>query len=239
MTYQLKGSNRFEGYLSKQRYDKPNRGAATRTRRTRTQGARHFVITRRSLWNSVLSDRGCSRHQAELQQHALPAVPEDRPAADHGQSHEHPLLATGPTQPMMFRRRLQIMSNWQYYVPQLLGGRHEFKVGFDNGYTPEDVDTNRVDDVSTCTCTVRCGHRRDGAVAGDDLQLAAAPQTRGHEHGALRPGLVLDRPVDRDRRHPMGADRGLSARADDAAKPRTSRKGCVFKGRTSHQRAAT
>ena len=48
----------------------------------------------------------------------------------------------------MFRRRLEFVSNLQYYVPQFLGGRHEFKVGFDNGYTPEDVDTYRVDDVN-------------------------------------------------------------------------------------------
>ncbi len=33
-------------------------------------------------------------------------------------------------------------------MPNFLGGRHEFKGGFDNGYTPEDVDTIRVDDVN-------------------------------------------------------------------------------------------
>jgi hypothetical protein len=49
---------------------------------------------------------------------------------------------------IMFRRRVQAIANWQYFVPQLAGGRHEFKGGFDNGYTPEDVDTRRVDDVN-------------------------------------------------------------------------------------------
>ena len=33
---------------------------------------------------------------------------------------------------IMFRRRLQFTSNWNYYLPQFLGGRHEFKFGFDN-----------------------------------------------------------------------------------------------------------
>jgi hypothetical protein len=49
---------------------------------------------------------------------------------------------------MMFRRRVQFVSNFQYFLPTFLGGRHEFKGGFDNGYTPEDVDTTRVDDVN-------------------------------------------------------------------------------------------
>jgi hypothetical protein len=49
---------------------------------------------------------------------------------------------------IMFRRRVQIVSNWQYFLPQFAGGRHEFKAGFDNGYTPEDVDTLRVGDVN-------------------------------------------------------------------------------------------
>src|SRR5262249_14633984 len=49
---------------------------------------------------------------------------------------------------IMFRRRTEIVANMQYFVPEMLGGRHEFKVGFDNGYTPEAVDTTRVDDVN-------------------------------------------------------------------------------------------
>jgi hypothetical protein len=40
-----------------------------------------------------------------------------------------------------------VVSNWQYYLPEFLAGRHEIKAGFDNGFTPEDVDTIRVDDV--------------------------------------------------------------------------------------------
>ena len=32
----------------------------------------------------------------------------------------------------MFRERLEIQSNWNYYLPQFLAGRHDFKVGFNN-----------------------------------------------------------------------------------------------------------
>jgi hypothetical protein len=48
----------------------------------------------------------------------------------------------------MFRRRLQFVSNWNYYLAEFLGGRHEFKFGVDHGYTPEDVTTTRVGDVN-------------------------------------------------------------------------------------------
>jgi len=44
--------------------------------------------------------------------------------------------------------RRQITSNWSYYLPQLAGGRHELKFGFDNGYTPEDVTQSRAGNVS-------------------------------------------------------------------------------------------
>src|ERR1041385_1425517 len=44
----------------------------------------------------------------------------------------------------MFRRRLQAVSNWQYFMPRLVGGRHELKWGIDNGYTPANDTTSRV-----------------------------------------------------------------------------------------------
>ncbi len=49
---------------------------------------------------------------------------------------------------MMFRRRVQVVVEPAVLPAEFLGGRHELKVGFDNGYTPEDVDTTRVDDVN-------------------------------------------------------------------------------------------
>jgi outer membrane receptor for monomeric catechols len=52
------------------------------------------------------------------------------------------------TSALMFRRRIQFVSNWNYYLSEFAGGRHEFKFGVDHGYTPEDVTTTRVGDVS-------------------------------------------------------------------------------------------
>ncbi len=86
----------------------------------------------------------------------------------------------------MFRRRVQVVSNFQYYLPNFLGGRHEFKAGFDNGYTPEDVDTLRVDDVNLTFASLPTPRGDDGA----DLQHAAPPGARRDEHRALRAGLL-------------------------------------------------
>ena len=49
---------------------------------------------------------------------------------------------------IMFRRRTEVVADIQYYVPELFGGRHELKGGFDNGYTPENVHTTRADNVN-------------------------------------------------------------------------------------------
>ena len=60
------------------------------------------------------------------------------------------------------------------------------RAGFDNGYTPEDVDTLRVDDVNL---TFRSLPTPTAATV-HDLQHAAAPGARRHDDGVLRPGLL-------------------------------------------------
>ena len=60
ITYQLNGDNRFEGYLSKQRYDKPNRGASNlNTQESNSKELDTFVIAQLA-YNRVLSSIGCS-----------------------------------------------------------------------------------------------------------------------------------------------------------------------------------
>jgi hypothetical protein len=43
----------------------------------------------------------------------------------------------------MIRERLQWSSNWQYFIPEFAGGRHEIRAGIDNAYTPENVTLRR------------------------------------------------------------------------------------------------
>ncbi|MEO6237092.1 MAG: TonB-dependent receptor [Vicinamibacterales bacterium] len=147
VTYQLGPANRFEGYLSKQRYDKPNRAAAfNSTQDSASKELDTFVITQ-IAYNRVLTSRMFLDAKASYNNTNFPLYQKTdlQPITDSSTNNVYRNRASSQ---VMFRRRIQAIANWQYYVPQALGGRHEFKGGFDNGYTPEDVDISRVDDVN-------------------------------------------------------------------------------------------
>ena len=147
LTYALTAANRFEGYANRQWYDKPNRGAsATNTLDSNTKEYDTFVITQLS-WTSVATTRlvgdtkiaYSNTHFPLMQKTALQSI------LDNSTNVRHRNAASNA---VMFRQRLQITSNWNYYISELLGGRHELKLGFDNGYTPDEVTTTRADDVN-------------------------------------------------------------------------------------------
>jgi len=147
ITYQLNGNNRFEGYLSKQRYDKPNRGASNlNTQESNSKELDTFVITQLA-YNRVLSSTMFLDSKISYNNTHFPLYQKTdmQPLTDNTST---VLYRNRTNTAIMFRRRVQFITNLHYYVPQFLGGRHEFKVGFDNGFTPEDVDTLRADDVN-------------------------------------------------------------------------------------------
>src|SRR5262245_58175235 len=147
ITYQESGSNRFEGYLSRQRYDKPNRGSSNLvTQESNSKELDTFFIAQLA-YNRVLSDRMFLDSKIAYNNTHFPLFQKTdmQPLNDNTSS---VLYRNRNSSAIMFRRRTQAVANLQYYLPQFVGGRHEFKVGFDNGFTPEDVDTLRVDDVN-------------------------------------------------------------------------------------------
>jgi len=147
VTYQLNSKNRFEGYLSKQRYDKPNRAAAINNTQDSDYKELDTFLIEQASWNYVMSDRMFldtrvsynNTHFDLFQKTDLPPIT-DSSTGD--------LYQNNTSQPFMFRRRTEVLSNWQYFIPQWLGGRHEFRLGFDNGNTPETVTTSRADNVA-------------------------------------------------------------------------------------------
>ena len=148
ITYQLGPANRFEGYLSKQRYDKPNRGAANGlTQESDSKELDTFVITQLA-YSRVLTDRMFLDAKGSYNNTHFPLYQKTdlQPLTDL--SNNNALYRNRTSSQIMYRRRAQAVVNWQYFLPQFAGGRHEFKGGFDNGYTPEDVDTLRADDVN-------------------------------------------------------------------------------------------
>jgi Carboxypeptidase regulatory-like domain/TonB-dependent Receptor Plug Domain len=144
LNYALSGSNRLEGYANYQWYDKPNRGAnAASTQDSASKEHDTFPIAQ-LLWNSVLSDRSFLDTKLSANNTHFPLSQKTglQPLFD---------ASTGVQQLnrssdfLTFRRRVQFTSNFQYFVPEALGARHEFKVGFDNAYTAETRTDNRVD----------------------------------------------------------------------------------------------
>jgi hypothetical protein len=157
VTYQPGAKNRFEGFIAKQRYDKPNRGAggavtvlnqnvAAGTQDSDSKELDTFLIAQLS-YNRVLNDRMFLDSKVSYNNTHFPLYQKTdlQPLSD---TSTLTLYRNRQSSQIMFRRRVQLVSNFQYYLPTFLGGRHEFKAGFDNGYTPEDVDTLRVGDVN-------------------------------------------------------------------------------------------
>ena len=148
VTYQLNQSNRFEGYLEKQRYDKPNRGAGSNnTQDSDSKELDTFVVTQ-IAWNTVLTDKLFVDTKLSYNNTHFPLYQKTNLQPLQDNISNGVLNRNRTSSAMMFRRRVEFVSNFQYFVPQMLGGRHEFKGGFDNGYTPEAVDTTRADDVN-------------------------------------------------------------------------------------------
>jgi len=147
LTYQLGAANRFEGYLSKQRYDKPNRGASIQsTQDSASKELDTFVVTQLT-YNRVMTDRMFLDAKISYNNTHFPLFQKTdlQPINDTSTGIQY---RNNTNTSIMYRRRLQMIANWQYYLPQFAGGRHEFKGGVDNGYTPEAVDNTRVDDVN-------------------------------------------------------------------------------------------
>ncbi len=147
VSYQLGAANRFEGFLSKQRYDKPNRGALVSTTQDSDSQELDTFLIAQLAYNRVLGSRMFLDSKISYNNTHFPLYQKTdlQPINDNSAS---VLYQNRASSQLMFRRRLQFITNWQYFLPQFVGGRHEFKAGVDNGFTPEDVDTTRVDNVN-------------------------------------------------------------------------------------------
>jgi hypothetical protein len=147
LTYSLGASNRLESYGNYQWYDKPNRGAgAGVTLDSNTKEEDTFLISQMS-WNTVVTDRlvGDTKLAYSNTHFPLNQKTDLQTIVDNATGVR---LRNAASSNLMFRRRMQVTSNWNYYLPEFAGGRHEFKFGIDHGYTPETVTTTRVGDVT-------------------------------------------------------------------------------------------
>jgi hypothetical protein len=141
-TYQLNAKNRFQATVSRQVYDKVNRGADTSNGTQDPESVWHehdVLAVYQGLWNLVLTDRQFMDTRVSYNSINFPLNLKTDKQTLLDQATNIRTRANN-VQQIMDRRRLQVSSNWQYFVPQALGGRHEIRAGFDNAYTPETVD---------------------------------------------------------------------------------------------------
>jgi hypothetical protein len=162
-TYQVSSRHRLQGTVSRQVYDKPNRGANDGNTPESTWHEHDVLAVYQGLWNWVVSDRVFTDTRVSYNSIDFPL---------NLKTDQQTLLdltsgirtRANQTDQEMFRRRLQTSANVQYFVPRFLGGRHELRAGIDNAYTPEDVDINRNGDVSLTYRSAPAGNAPAGPV---------------------------------------------------------------------------
>jgi hypothetical protein len=174
-TYQMTGRNRLQTTLTRQVYDKVNRGADTSNGTQDPQSVWHehdVLAVYQGLWNFVINDRQFVDTRVSYNSINFPLNLKTtlQTLLD---SSTNIRTRANTIQQVMDRRRFEVTSNWQYFVPKALGGRHEFRAGFANAYTPERVDLAINDNVRD---TYRSAPSAQGAPAGPvSVQLFNTP----------------------------------------------------------------
>jgi hypothetical protein len=147
-TYQINDNNRLTGFYSKQWYKKPNRflaGSNTLVEDSTSNEDDVFDVYQ-VLWNSVLTTRLFVDARFGLNKIFFPTYlnGSDQTLLDTATSIRTRNFTTGTER---WRDRYQINATAQYYLDEALGGRHEFKFGFDNTHAPVENRVSRWDDV--------------------------------------------------------------------------------------------
>jgi carboxypeptidase family protein/TonB-dependent receptor-like protein len=148
LNYQMNDKNRLTGFYSRQYYKKPNRflaGANTLVQESTSNEDDVFDVYQ-VLWNSIISPRFFIDARFGLNKIFFPTYlnGSDQTLLDSATGIRTRNFTTGTER---WRDRYQINATGQYYVDQWLGGRHEFKFGFDNTHAPVENRVVRFDDV--------------------------------------------------------------------------------------------
>ena len=147
--YQINDKNRLKGFYSKQWYKKPHRFLTAPTTvlvEESTSNEDDVFDVYQVLWNSVVTSRFFVDARLGLNKILFPT---------YQNGVDQTLLDTATnirtrnfnTDTERFRDRYQANATGQYYLDEVLGGRHEFKFGFDHAHAPVEVRTRRVDDL--------------------------------------------------------------------------------------------
>jgi hypothetical protein len=146
LTYQLNDAHRFSGEGSRQLYNKPNRGASNTNTPESTFHERDVLAVYQGLWNWVISNQMFMDTRVSYNSIDFPLqLKTDQQTLLDNTTNIRTRAAANEA--VMFRERLQTSANFNWFIPQAAGGRHEIRAGIDNAYTPDSVQTIINDDL--------------------------------------------------------------------------------------------
>ncbi len=148
-TYQVNDKNRLTGFYSRQRYAKPNRflqAPTTTLVEESTSNEQDVFNVYQALWNSVITSRLFLDARFSLNTILFPTYLNgtDQTLLDQATNIRTRNFTAGTER---FRDRYQGNATAQYFIDNLLGGRHELRFGFDHAHAPVHNLTERFDDV--------------------------------------------------------------------------------------------
>ena len=147
-SYQVNEKNRLTGLYSRQYYKKPNRflNAPNVSVLESTSNEDDVFDIYQALWNSVVTQKFFIDARIGLNKIFFPTYlnGSDQTLLDAATNIRTRNAATGVER---WRDRYQANATGQYYVDELVGGRHEFKFGFDYAHSPVENRTSRFGDV--------------------------------------------------------------------------------------------
>lgn len=147
LTWQLNKNNRFTAYGARQSYDKPNRGASPFNNPTSNSKEDDFFTMLQGQWNSILSQNAFLDARVAFLKIFFPLFQKGKDQSLSDQSTGF-LDRAAQTESIFNRKRLQASVNFQYFVANALGGRHELRFGIDHAHTPTTTTQNRIDDLN-------------------------------------------------------------------------------------------
>jgi hypothetical protein len=149
VSWQLNQKNKLTGFYSRERYSKPNRllNTAAITVKNSTVDEEDMFDVFQVLWNSILSPNLFVDARLGLNKVLFPTYFNGGNQQSITDTSTGIVYGNNATEVIRTRDRYQANATAQYYV-QALGGRHEFRFGFDHSHAITRNETHRNDDVS-------------------------------------------------------------------------------------------
>src|SRR5947208_2885771 len=171
-TYQANQSNRLTGFYSRQRYSKPNRllNSAAITVPESTVDEEDMFDLVQGLWNSVVGKNFFVDARLGLNKILFPTYFNGGANQSLTDNATNIIYGNNSSQVVRHRNRYQANATAQYYKDQALGGRHEFKFGFDYTHAITRNETTRPDNVQVFYTSA------SGAFTPQNVTLFATPQ---------------------------------------------------------------